>query len=227
MRVEGGLLAARGGGQDFSCSTSLQALSRSGRWLSTVLIYIGPKIHLHGKEHTKTVTAPDGGELFTRRLYLRRPVEADASAIIAIAGDWEVARRLARVPHPYTQEDFRVFTERVVPNEPTWAIVVRRSDELVGVIGLAPLGEGRSAELGYYVGRPHWNQGLATEAAQAIVRMGFETMGYAKLTSRYHADNPASGRVLAKLGFKPVGLSNHPCLAEGKDKPSIEVELMA
>jgi RimJ/RimL family protein N-acetyltransferase len=173
------------------------------------------------------VTAPNVGELFTRRLHLRRPVEADASAIIAIAGDWEVARRLGRVPHPYTQEDFRVFIEHVVPSEPTWTIVVRQSNELIGVISLVPHGESQSAELGYYVGRSHWGKGLATEAAQAIVRMGLEDMRYAKLTSRYHADNPASGRVLAKLGFKPVGRSHHLCLAEGKDKPSIEVELIA
>jgi RimJ/RimL family protein N-acetyltransferase len=92
--------------------------------------------------------------LFTERLHLRCPVEADAAAIIAIVGDWEVARRLGRVPHPYTPEDFRFFMEQ-----------------------------------------------------------------------RYHADNPASGRVLSKLGFMPVGCANHPCLAEGKDKPSIEVEL--
>jgi [ribosomal protein S5]-alanine N-acetyltransferase len=139
------------------------------------------------------VTAPNVGELFTRRLHLRRPVEADASAIIAIAGDWEVARRLGRVPHPYTQEDFRVFIEHVVPSEPTWTIVVRQSNELIGVISLVPHGESQSAELGYYVGRSHWGKGLATEAAQAIVRMGLEAL----------------------------------CLAEGKDKPSIEVELIA
>ena len=171
--------------------------------------------------------APNRGELFTRRLHLRCPVEGDASAIIAIAGDWDVARRLGRMPHPYTQEDFRFFMERVVPSEPTWAIVARQTDELVGVIGLIPNSETRSAELGYYVGRPHWGQGLATEAAQAIVSFGLESKLFAKLTSRYHADNPASGRVLTKLGFKPIGLSNHPCLAEGKDKPSIEVELIA
>jgi RimJ/RimL family protein N-acetyltransferase len=166
-------------------------------------------------------------ELFTRRLHLRSPVEADASAIIAIAGDWDVARRLGRVPHPYTQKDFCFFMEHVVPSEPTWAIVMRQSDDLVGVIGLVPHCESRSAELGYYMGRRHWGQGLATEAAQAIVRMALESMGYAKLTSRYHADNPASGRVLEKLGFKPIGRSSHRCLAEGKDKPSIEVELIA
>jgi ribosomal-protein-alanine N-acetyltransferase len=130
------------------------------------------------------------------------------------------------VPHPYTQEDFRFFFEHVVPREPTWAMVAR-SGELVGVISLIPRDGIRSAELGYYVGRPYWGQGFATEAAQAIVRMGFEARGYSKVTSRYHADNPASGRVLAKLGFKLVGRANHPCVAEGKDKLSINVELLA
>lgn len=172
------------------------------------------------------MTGSNRGELVTPRLHLRCPVEADASAIIAIAGDWDVARRLGRIPHPYTQADFRFFIERVVQSEPTWAIVVKESAELVGVIGLVPHGESRSAELGYYVGQPYWGQGLATEAAEAIVRMALEVNGYAKLTSAYHADNPASGRVLAKLGFKPVGRSSRPCLAEGKDKASIEVELI-
>jgi len=166
-------------------------------------------------------------ELFTRRLHLRRPIESDAPAIIDIAGDKEVSRRLGRVPHPYTNEHFRYFMESVVPCEPTWAIVAKQSNEVVGVISLIPNGNCESGELGYYIGRPYWGQGWATEAAQAIVDMGFETAGYAKLTSRYHADNPASGRVLAKLGFKPVGRSNQPCLADGTVKPSIEVELIA
>lgn len=164
-------------------------------------------------------------EMFTARLHLRRPLEADAAAIIAIAGDWDVARRLGRMPHPYAQEDFRFFMERVVPSEPTWAIVAKHSDAVVGVIGLAPHAANRSAELGYYVGRLHWGRGLATEAARAVVHLGIDSMGYATLTSRYHADNPASGRVLEKLGFRPIGRSHHFCLAEGRDKACIEVEL--
>lgn len=75
--------------------------------------------------------------------------------------------------------------------------------------------------------RAHWNQGLATEAGQAVVRLGIEDIGYPRLTSGYHTDNPASGRVLAKLSFKPVGFSNRMCLAEGKDKAAINVELLA
>ncbi len=67
----------------------------------------------------------DGEELLTERLYLRPPAAVDAAAIIAIVGDWEVARRLSRVPHPYTHADFRVFLEQVVVMEPTWAIFLR------------------------------------------------------------------------------------------------------
>jgi RimJ/RimL family protein N-acetyltransferase len=162
--------------------------------------------------------------LDTARLHLRQPVEQDAEAIIAIAGDWEVARRLARVPHPYTDADLRFFFAHVVPNEPTWAILWRETRELIGMIGLAPSPDGRSAELGYYIARGHWGRGAATEAALAITRAGFESFGYLKLTAGYHADNPASGRVLTKLGFTVAGLSSRPCLAEGRNKPSVEVE---
>jgi RimJ/RimL family protein N-acetyltransferase len=173
------------------------------------------------------VGAGDGEELLTERLYLRAPAAADAEAIIAIVGDWEVARRLSRVPHPYGYSDFQFFLDRVVVQEPTWAMVLRATHELAGVIGLAPHHDGESAELGYYIARPRWGQGLATEAGRAIVRLGTEDFGYPRLTSGYHADNPASGRVLTKLGFKRIGSSNRHCLAEGQDKPSIDVELLA
>jgi RimJ/RimL family protein N-acetyltransferase len=168
--------------------------------------------------------APPASPLDTARLHLRQPAEADVSAIIAIAGDWEVARRLARVPHPYTAADVRFFFDHVLPNEPTWAILWRETSQLIGMIGLVPAPDGRSAELGYYVARDHWGRGVATEAARAITRVGFESFGYLKLTSAYQSDNPASGRVLAKLGFTMVGISSRPCLAEGNDKSSVEVE---
>jgi RimJ/RimL family protein N-acetyltransferase len=162
--------------------------------------------------------------LDTARLRLRPPVEPDANAIISIAGDWEVARRLGRMPHPYTDADARFFFNHVLPNEPTWVILWRETGRLIGMIGLAPASDGRSAELGYYIARDHWGRGIATEAGLAIIRIGLEPFGFLKLTSAYHADNPASGRVLAKLGFTIVGTSSRPCLAEGRDKSSVEVE---
>jgi RimJ/RimL family protein N-acetyltransferase len=166
----------------------------------------------------------DGDELFTPRLHLRRPLETDAAAVIAIVGDWEVARRLGRVPHPYHPSDFDDFLKHVVPKERTWAIVLRGTNELIGMTGLSPQSDGGSAELGYYLGRRYWGRGFATEAGQALVRFAVDRMGCAKLTSRYHADNPASGKVLAKLGFKPVGTSLQPCLAAGEDKACVEMQ---
>jgi RimJ/RimL family protein N-acetyltransferase len=165
-------------------------------------------------------------QLETTRLHLRQPVERDAEAIIAVAGDWEIARRLARMPHPYGPEDVRFFFDHVVPNEPTWAIVWRETGRLIGIMGLAPAAHARSAELGYYIARDFWGRGVATEAARVVTKLAFESFGYVKLTSGYHADNPASGRVLAKLGFTIVGTANRPCLAEGQDKACVEVELL-
>jgi RimJ/RimL family protein N-acetyltransferase len=126
----------------------------------------------------------------------------------------------------YSEADVRFFLNHVVPKEPTWAILWRQTRELIGMISLAPAPDGRSAELGYYIARDHWNRGVATEAALAVTVVGFASFGYLKLTSGYHADNPASGRVLAKLGFTVVGTSSRPCLADGKDKASVEVEWM-
>jgi RimJ/RimL family protein N-acetyltransferase len=177
------------------------------------------------RDDAKGITVSDDVELITDRLLLRRPVEADATAIMAIAGDSEVARQVRRVPHPYGPNDFRYFMDHVVRNTPTWAIVNRADSTVVGAIGLVLHADSRSAELGYYVSRAHWGQGFATEAARAVVRFAFDTIGCTKLTAGYFADNPASGRVLEKLGFEPVGRSLESCLAAGTVRPGIAMEL--
>jgi RimJ/RimL family protein N-acetyltransferase len=162
--------------------------------------------------------------LQTARLTLRRPDEQDIPAIVAIAGDWEVARRLSRMPHPYSDANARFFLDEIVPAELVWAIVERTSGEMVGVIGLAPRGDAPgSVELGYYVGRAHWGRGIATEAGGAVVAYGAGLVGPEHLRSGYFADNPASGRVLAKLGFVATGTAERPCLAAGGPRPSIEM----
>jgi RimJ/RimL family protein N-acetyltransferase len=119
----------------------------------------------------------DSEELSTHRLILRRPRESDAAATIAIVGDFEVARRLGRVPHPYHQSDFDQFLEHVVANEPTWAIVLRQTNELIGMTSVVPQREQASAELGYYLGRTFWGRGLATEAGQGQVLAGDDRRG--------------------------------------------------
>lgn len=164
-------------------------------------------------------------ELVTERLVLRRPNDGDVDAIVSIVGNWEVARRLARVPHPYGLADARFFLERVVPAEWVWAVTLQGSDELMGAIGLTPEEGMDTAELGYWLSPGHWGRGITTEAARAVVSFGFNTLGLPCVTSGYFEDNPPSGRVLEKLGFIESGRAMRPCLAVGGDVPSVRMQL--
>ncbi|WP_336987239.1 GNAT family N-acetyltransferase [Altererythrobacter aquiaggeris] len=165
--------------------------------------------------------------LATDHLRLRPPTERDADAIIGAVGDWEVARCLSRVPHPYHRSDALFFLEHVVPNEWTWAITKIGSDTMIGAVGLTPDDGVETAELGYWLSKTHWGQGLATEAARAIASFGFEQLRLPFIKSGYFASNPASGRVLRKLGFVETGHSSRPCHALQKNVLSVEMCLLA
>jgi len=168
---------------------------------------------------------PDRPLLVTARLVLRHPQHRDTDAIVAAIGDRDVARRLARVPHPYGPEDAAFFLDRIVPHEWVWAITRKHDDTLIGAIGLTPSPTPDVAELGYWLGRPHWGSGLATEAARAVIAFGVDTLALRTITSGYFLSNPASGRVPEKLGFIETGPAMRPCLVEGGDVPSMEVRL--
>lgn len=163
-------------------------------------------------------------DLATERLTLRRPNDDDVDAIVSIVGDWEVARRLSRVPHPYRLADARFFLDHVVPAEWVWAVNLQGSTTLVGAIGLTPEAGNEVAELGYWLAPAHWGQGIMTEAAKAIISFGLERLGLVAITSGYFEDNPASGQVLRKVGFVEVGRAMRPCLAAGSVVTSIRME---
>ncbi|WP_256926673.1 GNAT family N-acetyltransferase [Sphingomonas sp. TZW2008] len=164
----------------------------------------------------------------TGRLRLRRPNDRDVSAIITAVGDAEVARRLSRIPHPYTPADARFFLDHVVPGEWVWAITRGGEDTMIGAVGLTPgegMADGESAELGYWLARASWGEGIVTEAARAVVAYGFDTLRLPYIRSGYFADNPASGAVLRKLGFVETGRGTRPCLMLGRDVASVEMRL--
>jgi len=171
---------------------------------------------------TRTLDRPI---LKTDRLKLRRPDTGDIASIVAIAGDWEVSRRLGRVPHPYGEKDAVFFLGTVVPKEWTWAITWLETGELIGMVGLSPAPGDQTAELGYYLSPRFWGIGVATEAGKAVVHHGFVAIGFQSLISHYFSDNPASGRVLRKLGFIETGPVTRPCLAVGSMQPSVEMHL--
>ena len=164
--------------------------------------------------------------LATERLFLRRPNDDDIDAIVSIVGDWEIAHRLARVPHPYGIADAAFFLERVVPCEWVWAVTFRGSDELVGAVGLTPVSDANSADLGYWLSRSHWGRGIMTEAAGAVVSYGFNALAFPCITSSYFEGNRASGRVLEKLGFVEIGRATQACLAAERDVPSVDMHML-
>ena len=122
---------------------------------------------------------PTQPTLETARLALRPFRTADADEVQRLAGDRAVADTTLNVPHPY--EDG--MAERWISNHRDWfergqqavfAITLRSDGTLIGAIGLLINGEDQRAELGYWIGKPYWNQGYCTEAARAVLGFGFE-----------------------------------------------------
>jgi len=169
----------------------------------------------------------DCPELATARLTLRRPLATDIEPMVDMVGEWEVARRLARVPYPYTRADARQFLEEVIPQEAIWAILQRPTLRLVGMIGLSPIADdGSVAELGYWIGMPFWGRGIGTEAADAVLYHAFNTLGLSEVVAGCFTDNPRSLRVLTKLGFRTIEQSVQSCLAEKRELPHYEMALI-
>lgn len=147
----------------------------------------------------------------TTRLLLRPFQRDDAPAVQRLAGEREIAATTMNVPHPY--ED-GVAEAWIATHPDLWergigmvcAIQRREPAELVGAVGLMIELEQRRAELGYWVGKPWWGNGYATEAARALVGHAFERLGLARVFARHFASNPASGRVMQKIGMRHEGV---------------------
>lgn len=172
----------------------------------------------------RKATTAGGTTVRTARLVLRPLAEADLADVTRLAGDWDVASMTARIPYPYTLADARQWLDGLEEGEVVCAI--ERSDDraLVGVTGYMPAehaaGEPDSAEIGYWIGKPYWGNGYATEASRALIDFCFARHGYRKLTCCHFTDNPASGRVIAKLGFEPVGTCARWCEARRIESPA-------
>jgi len=162
----------------------------------------------------------------TARLLLRPPLEADIPAFAAGLDEIEVVRMLARVPFPYSLEDGRDFLASA-RDSARWGtdvnLVITRQDEILGCIGLADIPA--INELGYWLGRPYWRQGFASEAVAAFLAWAFDELGVTTITSGAFSDNPASLRVQEKNGFERIGASMRPSLARGRDVEHIDTVL--
>ncbi len=160
-------------------------------------------------------------ELETNRLYLRRFIKDDAEmAFKNWMHDEEVARYVAWPRHQTVETTYKVVAnwERAYQSLTTyqWAIVLKENQEVIGSISLFNFSsfwfkKEVNCELGYSLSRMYWNQGFATEAAQAIVEFAFEVIGVTKVKARYDVRNEASGRVMQKIGMTYEGLLPKAC----------------
>jgi [ribosomal protein S5]-alanine N-acetyltransferase len=146
----------------------------------------------------------------TERLILRRLEKDDALRIQQFAGAYEVAYNTLMMPHPYEDGLAEGFIESV--NEDwdkgqsyTFCIAGKSDNLLMGVIGINPVESNRNAEIGYWIGVPFWNKGYVTEAARRVLQFGFEDLNLNRIHAAYFKRNPASGRIMEKLGMTYEG----------------------
>lgn len=162
----------------------------------------------------------------SERLFLRPAWPEDWEEVLGGIADEEVVRNLARAPWPYGPAEAQEFVARSQdPRLPNF-LIVRPDAKGARAIGCAGLGEhGGEIEIGYWIARPWWGLGYATEAARGVLDVA-RLLGHRRVSAGHFTDNPASGRVLRKLGFRPTGQvrPRHSC-ARGADAPAVEYVL--
>jgi RimJ/RimL family protein N-acetyltransferase len=150
-------------------------------------------------------------ELRTERLLLRPFTVADAPVVQQLAGDRDIASTTLNIPHPYEVG----MAEGWISTHPqqfergesvNFAVVLQQDGALIGSISLMGIDrQHEHAELGYWIGKPYWNSGYCTEAAEAVLHYGFATLGLNRIHAYHFGRNPASGRVMKKIGMAHEG----------------------
>jgi ribosomal-protein-alanine N-acetyltransferase len=157
--------------------------------------------------------------LESERLLLREPKLSDAPTIAQLMNDWDVVKNLSSAPFPYLEEDARAFLARQregLAEGTDYAFAVTRKSDgaFMGKCGVHLKEAGY--ELGYWLGRPYWGQGFATEAAAEVLAFAFRNLRAESVEAGWFHDNPASGHVLEKLGFRANGSGQRDCAARGE-----------
>jgi len=158
----------------------------------------------------------------TARLLLRPGWAEDAPALASAIGDELVVRNLATALWPYRLRDAEAFLAQ--PRDPLLPsfLIFERTDADPRLLGSCGLGRRPSGgvELGYWVARRFWGRGIATEASRPLLEIA-RTLRLPRLQASHFVDNPASGRVLEKLGFEPVGIiAPRTSCARGTETPA-------
>ena len=161
--------------------------------------------------------------LVTERLTLRPLRADDAAALHRLVNDWEVAKTLARVPFPYPRDladEWIASTRAQIAAGAAWHLAVTRhvdgAEALLGCVGLTLDAKNpREAELGYWIGRRHWGQGLGPEAAGRLAHWALANLEIDRLVASALVDNERSAAVLRRIGFKESGAGSQEFISRG------------
>lgn len=140
--------------------------------------------------------------LETERLLFREHEPGDLDAFCAMEADAEVRRWVGGRPRTREEAERKFHSVYLKPSHGRrgmWATVLKAENRYIGYCGV--YGDG---VLGYYLARPYWGRGLATEAARALVDFGLRELGLARITAAVEVGNDASRHILEKLGFVHV-----------------------
>ncbi|MGD6856003.1 GNAT family N-acetyltransferase [Bacillus infantis] len=159
--------------------------------------------------------------IFTDRLLLRLFQLSDAESVVRLCDNYNLYKSTLNLPYPYSPEDATSWIAHHLKNfnsDKSYELAVtdRQTGELYGAIALSNNQTFRHGELAYWIGEEYWGKGYATEAAEAVIRFAFEEKKYHKVFARYFQSNPASGRVMEKLGMKEEGILVDHVLKEGR-----------
>jgi len=153
---------------------------------------------------------PPQPALRTERLLLRPFRPDDAPVVQRLAGAREIADTALTIPHPYldgmAESWIGTHADAWDRQERATLAIATEADGVIGAISLHLKSAHRRAELGYWVGRPFWNRGYATEAARAVIAFGFGALELNRIHAAHLTRNPASGRVLVKAGMRFEGI---------------------
>jgi ribosomal-protein-alanine N-acetyltransferase len=163
------------------------------------------------RSYTEARVVHDQPTFTTERLTLRPFVGDDAFDVERLAGVREVADTTLNIPHPYPHGGAAEWIRLHAPawidgTSATFAIVGQKTGALVGAVSLIIKREHHRAELGYWIAVDCWNRGYATEASRRIIDFGFEDLRLHRIEAHHFLRNPASGRVMEKLGMKQEGV---------------------
>jgi [ribosomal protein S5]-alanine N-acetyltransferase len=150
-----------------------------------------------------------GLELISGNVKLRGFRQSDAPKMAKLANNENISRNLTDgFPHPYTLQHAEEFIQRFINQDPLTIFAIEYTSDYVGNIGLVKGTDihKKSAEIGYFIGEPYWNKGIATTAVNLITEYGFKSLDIVRIHTGIFEYNKASQRVLEKCGFVKEGI---------------------